>query len=129
MEEAERGVGAGNNRRNLYNAVMGEGVSHFVCKREGGLLALRPTHPPKKILTQNLAEGKSSLNTRPLVGPPQPPPPPLVSIPHKQSLGHVEGAGGHTPPSRRRWQGGCFAGVLCPPAPPSGGLSGHCNKT
>ena len=43
---------------------------------EGGravLSALRPTHP-KKILTQNLAEGKSNSIQRPLCGPPRPPP-------------------------------------------------------
>ena len=35
---------------------------------------MRPTQP-KKILTQNLAEGKSNLNKRPLSGtPPRPPP-------------------------------------------------------
>ena len=46
----------------------------------GGLLALRPIHP-KKILTQNLAQGKSNLSKRPLCGdppPPSPPPPPLA---------------------------------------------------
>ena len=48
-------------------------------------MALRPTHP-KKILTQNLAEGKSNLNKRPLCGTPQTPNPPLVLIPYKQSL-------------------------------------------
>ena len=44
---------------------MGTGL----CLYDGGgvLLALRPTHP-KKNLTQNLAEGKSNLNKRPLCG-------------------------------------------------------------
>ena len=45
-------------------------------KAGGGGLALRPTHP-KKILTNDLAEGKSSFNKRPLCGPPQTPPPHL----------------------------------------------------
>ena len=52
--------------------------SGFVSSRRlggGGLLALRPTHP-KKSSTQNLAEGKSSLNKRPLCG--TPPDPPLT---------------------------------------------------
>ena len=44
---------------------------------EGGLLALRPTRP-KKILTQNVAEGKSRLNKRPLCGTP---PLPLCHMP------------------------------------------------
>ena len=45
--------------------------SGVVYKRGGGLLALRPTDPIK-ILTQNLAEGKSNLNKRPLWDPPRP---------------------------------------------------------
>ena len=40
----------------------------FVYKRGEGLLALRLTRP-KKILTPSLAEGKSSLNKLPFVGP------------------------------------------------------------
>ena len=50
-------------------------ASDFVYKKGvGGLLALRPTRPQKN-LTQNLAEGKSSLNQRPLCGThPEPPP-------------------------------------------------------
>ena len=38
----------------------------FVFSRGGSVGS--ETHPPKKILTQNLAEGKSSLNKRPLCG-------------------------------------------------------------
>ena len=41
----------------------------LLIKRGGGLLALRPPQP-KRILTQNLAEGKSSLNQPAFVGPP-----------------------------------------------------------
>ena len=56
----------------------------FVYSGGGGLLALRPTQQ-KKILTQNLAEGKPNLNKRPFVGPPQTPPP-YILIPYKQLL-------------------------------------------
>ena len=55
--------------------------------RGGGLLGLRPTHP-KKILTQNLAEGKSNLNKQPFVGPTQTHPL-FISIPYRQSLLHT----------------------------------------
>ena len=40
---------------------------HFVYKGGGDVVALRFTKP-QKFLTQNLAEGKSSLNERPFVG-------------------------------------------------------------
>ena len=57
-------------------------VPDFVYK-SGGESFRSETHPhPKKILTQNLTEGKSNLNKRPLCGTP----PPLVLIPYKQSL-------------------------------------------
>ena len=57
-----------------------------VYKGRWSVLALRPTHR-KKMLTQSLAEGNSSLNKRLFVGPTQnAPPPPYVSIPHKQNL-------------------------------------------
>ena len=46
-----------------------------MCLQEagGGLLATRPTHP-NEILTQNLAEGKSSLCWGPYARPPRFPP-------------------------------------------------------
>ena len=64
-------------RASYCSRVSGGWGAGFVYKRggRGDLLALRPTHP-KKIWTQNLAEGKSNLNQRPFVGPPQTPPPP-----------------------------------------------------
>ena len=57
-----------------------------LLRRGGGLLALRPT--PKKLLTQNLAEGKSSLKKRPLCGT-HPDGPPDVLIPYKQNRAHT----------------------------------------
>ena len=52
----------------------------FVSQSWGGLLALRPPQP-QRILTQNLAEGNSSSNQRPFVGPTQTPRPPVRTNP------------------------------------------------
>ena len=52
--------------------------------RGGGRSLGSETYPPQKILTQNLAEGKSSLNKRPLCGTPPDRPTPNVVLPHKQ---------------------------------------------
>ena len=50
-------------------------AEHEVYNRgEGGCFGSETHPPPKKILTQNLAEIKSSLNERPIVGPTQTPP-------------------------------------------------------
>ena len=64
--------------------------SGFVYKKMGGGggVALRPTHP-KKILSQNVAEGKSSLNKRPFVGPTQTPPPYVSFLINKACLQYI----------------------------------------
>ena len=50
----------------------------------GGSFGSEAHPPPNKFLTQNLAEGKSNLNERPLCGTPPRPPPLLVLLPHQQ---------------------------------------------
>ena len=80
------------------------------------------THPsPKKTLTQSLAEGKSSLNKRPLS---------LVLIPHKQSPltqpQPVAPAGVDAPPPRRSsTRGGSWARAV---GRAGGGGGGHSAK-
>ena len=115
--------------RAIYRVRQRAGARHihlppadFVYKTEGGgsLLALRPTHP-KKILTQNLAEGRSNLNKRPLVGPTQTPSPPLVLIPCKQSLAPQSPLRRHgPPPGLRRSDGDPVLRRGCACAQPTG---------
>ena len=83
--ESVCGMGAACPRPSGRGGGGGADQTLFIREGEGCLLALRQTRQ-KKILTQNLAEGKSNLNKRPLCGTPPRPPPPLVVIPYKQSL-------------------------------------------
>ena len=52
----------------------GMGTGQTLFRRGGGSVGSQ-THPPKKIVTQNLAEGNSNLNKRPLCGTDPDPPP------------------------------------------------------
>ena len=55
---------------------------------------MRPWHPPKKkVVAQNLAEGKSIVNNRPFVGPTQTPSPPSGVMACKHSPDMRRGMG------------------------------------
>ena len=53
----------------MLHTKTGPGRPPVVCKRGGRSLGPE-THPPQKILIQNLAEGKLSSDKRPFVRPP-----------------------------------------------------------